>query len=156
MAHFAKLGLNNVVTEVIVIDNIKTMTPGGIEREDIGVEYLTGLYGHETWRKCSYNSHGGVRYDSENNPTDQPAFRANYPGPGWIYDSELDIFHQPQPYASWTLNTTTGYWEPPIEQPIETEEEFNANQRYRWNEDAYQADNSTGWILSLKEMGPTD
>lgn len=153
MAHFAKLGLNNVVTEVIVVDNINCMTNGGIEKEEIGVEFLKGIYGHETWKKCSYNCHGGVRYDENNNPTDLPAFRANFPDPGWIYDAELDIFHHPQPYASWTLNTTTGYWEPPIERPIETDEEFAARKFYVWNEDVHQADNTAGWVLEQQDQG---
>ena len=36
MAHFAKLGLNNIVEQVVVVRNIDTMTEGGIEQESIG------------------------------------------------------------------------------------------------------------------------
>jgi hypothetical protein len=32
MAHFAKLGIDNVVTAVVAMDTITTMTRGGIEK----------------------------------------------------------------------------------------------------------------------------
>jgi hypothetical protein len=41
------------------------------------------------------------------------------------------------PFASWTYNTTTFVWEPPIPKP-----DGNAI----WDEYAYQADNTTGWV----------
>ena len=62
-----------------------------------------------------------------------------------------DIFHPAKPYASHTLNTTTGHWDPPIPQPELSEEEVAAMSYYRWDEDAYQADNTTGWILETRE-----
>ena len=50
---------------------------------------------------------------------------------------------------SWTLNTTTGKWQPPIEQPTTlTDEQLEAFIYYKWDESAYQADNTTGWILN--------
>ncbi|BCU96563.1 MAG: hypothetical protein CM15mV12_3360 [uncultured marine virus] len=39
------------------------------------------------------------------------------------------------------LNTTTGRYEPPIAQP------YSSNQRYEWDESAYQADNTQGWVV---------
>jgi hypothetical protein len=44
--------------------------------------------------------------------------------------------HQ-QPYASWTYDATNFVWEAPIAKPD--------GESY-WDEDAYQADNETGWI----------
>ena len=41
------------------------------------------------------------------------------------------------PFASWTYNTATFVWEPPIPKP-----DGNAV----WDEYAYQADNTTGWV----------
>ena len=43
MAHFAKLGIDNTVLEVLVVNNVDTMTPQGEEREEIGVEFLHKL-----------------------------------------------------------------------------------------------------------------
>ena len=56
MAHFAKLGLNNVVEQVVTVRNIDTMTEGGIEQESIGVAKLVEDTGHSTWIKCSFNT----------------------------------------------------------------------------------------------------
>ena len=60
MAHFAKLGIDNKVIAVFVMDNITTMTNGGIEKEDIGIAHLIKHHGHESWKRCSYNTHAGV------------------------------------------------------------------------------------------------
>jgi len=147
MAHFAKLGLDNVVTAVLAMDTIDTMTRGGIEREDIGVAHLVKHHGHENWKKCSYNTSQGVHREGGT------AFRANYPGIGWYYNSEHDIFHPAKPEGndSWTLNTTTGMWEePPITKPEEPGEGA-LRPYYVWDEAAYQADNTTGWVLVTPE-----
>jgi hypothetical protein len=40
MAHFAKIGLNNIVTDVLVVANRETMDSNGVEHESIGVEFL--------------------------------------------------------------------------------------------------------------------
>ena len=121
MAHFAKLGVDNIVLEVVYMDTIKTMTSGGIEKEEIGVAYLKEHHGHETWKKCSFNTFGNVHNEGGT------PFRANYPGIGDYYNSTNDIFHAPRPTdmngqscTSWTLNTTTGLWTPPITKPIHT------------------------------------
>ena len=145
MAHYAKLGLDNIVTAVVAVDTIDCMTRGGIEREDIGLAHLVKHHGHELWKKCSYNTRGG-----EHSGGGTP-FRANYPGIGWYYNSEHDIFHPASPYASYTLNTTTGMWEAPIAQPELTDAQAEAGSYYRWDEDAYQADNTAGWVLETRE-----
>jgi hypothetical protein len=49
MAYFAKIGLDNVVLNVIKVDNINTMTPEGEIQAEIGVAFLTNMTGHETW-----------------------------------------------------------------------------------------------------------
>ena len=64
--------------------------------------------------------------------------RKNYAGIGFHYDGTG--FYEPQPYSSWTLNETTYYWEAPLTYPTD-------GLQYEWDEDAYQADNTTGWVL---------
>jgi len=145
MAHYAKLGLDNIVTAVVAVDTITCMTRGGIEKEEIGLAHLVKHHGHELWKKCSYNTYAGVH---KNGGT---PFRANYPGIGWYYNSEHDIFHPAKPHASWTLNTTTGHWDAPIPEPERTEAEMEAMSYYTWDEEAYQADNTTGWVLNTPE-----
>ena len=148
MAHFAKLGVDNIVLEVVYMDTIKTMTSGGIEKEEIGVAYLKEHHGHETWKKCSFNTFGNVHNEGGT------PFRANYPGIGWYYDSTNDIFHSSRPTdkdgdpcTSWTLNTTTGLWTSPLTKPTLTDEETTAAKIYQWDESVYLADNTKGWVL---------
>ena len=112
MAHFAKLGIDNIVLEILVINNVDTMTPQGEEREEIGVEFLRKLTGHETWKQTSYNR----------------SFRKNYAAIGYTYDSTRDAFISPKPYASWTLDENTCSWKPPTPAPT------TENKTYSWNE----------------------
>ena len=78
MAHFAKIGIDNKVLAVLAVDTINTMTNGGIEKEEIGVAYLTKHHGHEVWKKCSYNT------KENKHMLDGTPFRANFPGIDWI------------------------------------------------------------------------
>jgi hypothetical protein len=120
MAHFAKIGIDNMVLEVLVVNNVDCMTPQGEEREEIGVEFLKKLTGHESWKQTSYNG----------------TFRKRYAGYGYTYNSELDAFVPPKPYASWTLDNATAAWAPPTPMPT-TEGKI-----YTWNESTLSWDES--------------
>jgi hypothetical protein len=63
-------------------------------------------------------------------------------GIGDTYDVDNNNFKSPQPYASWTFNNTSWNWEAPTAMPSQTGDEV-----YYWDEDAYQADNTTGWPI---------
>ena len=138
MAHFAQLDENNVVTQVIVVSNEDTSDSNGVEVEEIGVAFCKKLLGADTnWKQTSYNNNMRVRYA----------------GIGYSYNAELDAFIPPQPYASWTLDSETADWVSPLgAAPSLTEEEQAAFSYYRWDEDAYQADNTTGWVLETPEL----
>ena len=142
MAHYAQLGVDNIVVKVWTLDNINSMTSGGIEKDEIGQAYLKEHHGDLTLVKCSYNTHQGVHI------LGGTPFIANYPNVGYYYSSTHDIFYEPRPKdkdgdscTSWSLNTTTGMYEAPITQPT-----GSVGKYYVWDESAYQADNSTGWI----------
>ena len=111
MAHFAKIGLNNIITEVLVVTNRETMNAQGNEQESIGVEFLKALTGHATWVQTSYNG----------------SIRKNYAGIGYTYDSARDAFISPKPFESWVLNETTCLWEAPVAMPTD-------DKKYSWNE----------------------
>jgi hypothetical protein len=112
MAHFAKVE-DGIVTAVIVA-----------EQEFIN----SGAAGDpESWVQTSYNTRMGVHYGPNGLPSGQPHLRGNYAGYGYVYDSRLDAFYLPQPFASWSLNETTFTWEPPIPMPID-------NNSYGWDE----------------------
>ena len=133
MAHFAQLDENNVVTQVIVVSNDDTSDSNGVETESIGVAFCQKLLGADTnWKQTSYNSNMRVRYA----------------GIGYSYNAGLDAFVPPQPYASWTLDSGTADWVSPLgAAPVLTDEQTAAGSYYRWDEDAYQADNTAGWVL---------
>jgi len=142
MAHFAKLDENNVVLRVSVIDNSNILDGDGNESESIGVDYINSTHPHEagqfTWKQTSYNNN----------------FRGNYAGPGMVYMegaatlgvASTDVFMEPRPSSSWTLNPTTPTWDPPIPRPDHTLEMSDNYQHWSWDEDAYQTDNTTGWV----------
>ncbi len=62
-------------------------------------------------KRTSYNTQGG-----EHKLGGTP-FRKNYAGVGHIYDPVRDAFYVEQPYASWTLDESTCYWQPPFPMP---------------------------------------
>ena len=144
MAHFAQLDENNVVTQVIVVGNSDTADVNGVESENIGVAFCQSLLGAETnWKQTSYNAN----------------MRGNYAGIGMKYMTGVatlgvgstDVFVPQQPHASWTISTTEARWEAPLTEPTLTDEQRVAGSYYTWDESAYQADNSTGWILTTPE-----
>ena len=73
--------------------------------------YWEGYYGG--CKRTSYNTQGGVH------KLGGTPFRKNYAGVGYIYDPVRDAFYVEQPYASWTLDESTCYWQPPTPRPEE-------------------------------------
>jgi len=136
MAHFAKIDENNVVTQVIVVSNDDIKDPHtGEEDEILGIAFCKKLLGGN-WKQTSYNNNMRVRYA----------------GIGYSYNAALDAFVLSQPFASWTLDNDTADWVSPLgAAPALTDEEVAAFSYYRWDEDAYQADNTTGWVLETPE-----
>jgi len=141
VGHWAKIDENNIVQEVIVIKE---------------AELDTGNWGDKAnWIKTSYNTYEGKHYTpkdhqdfSEESADQSKAIRYRYAGIGDVYDATNDVFYAQQPFASWTLNKTTWAWEAPITPAKFTEEQIAANKYYVWDEDAYQADNTKGWVLT--------
>ena len=131
MAHYAFIDENNIVTEVIV----------GKNEGNFDWELQYGIYKGQLCKKTSYNTRGGVHYDSETNEpsNDQSkSFRKNYAGIGFTYDHERDAFIPPKPFESWILNETSCLWDSPIPMPE--------------NEKSYKWDESTlNWIEITQE-----
>ena len=121
MAHFAKIGLDNLVTDVLVVTNRETMDSSGVEHESIGVEFLKTLTGHETWIQTSYNG----------------TIRKNFAGIGYTYDSQRDAFIPPKPYSSWTLVKETCRWVSPVAYPTD-------GKIYNWDEE------TLSWIEAMQ------
>ena len=140
MGHWAEIDENNIVIRVLVIKES---------------ELDTGNWGDKSkWIKTSYNTFEGKHYVpkdhqdwSEESADQSKALRFRYAGIGMKYDATNDLFYEQQPYASWTLNTTTWVWDPPLTTPTLTDEERTAGKYYEWNESLYQSDNTQGWEL---------
>ena len=120
MAHFAQIGIDNVVLRVDVVRNEDILDENGNESEEVGIRHQRSVHGQLTnWLQTSYNNN----------------FRCRYAGIGMVYNNQYDVFLNPQPYSSWILNTETYEWDPPIPEPELTEEQTEAGSSYEWNED---------------------
>jgi|TARA_R110000765_G_scaffold369902_2_gene460137 hypothetical protein len=134
MAHFAQLDENNIVIQVIVVadsDAAKDASQSwSTWNEAGGIAFCRSLLGADTnWVQTSYNNN----------------IRFRYAGVGMKYDSTNDVFYLPQPYASWTLNTSTWQWEPPVALPSDAGSNDDGTEfvTYTWNED------SGGWTRTV-------
>jgi hypothetical protein len=123
MASFAKLDINNIVINVIAVNN-NELLDNGVESEEKGIIFLKSLYGQDTiWKQTSYNTQGGKYYTQVDRKfVYDPAlqykeFRKNFAGIGFTYNPSLDGFIPPKLYQSWTLDTETCTWIPPIDKP---------------------------------------
>lgn len=111
MAHFAKLDENNIVLAVHVVNN-EVITIDGVESEQAGIDFLSGLHGYNKWKQCSYNG----------------SIRKNYPGEGFQYDESRDAFIPKKPYESWVLDEDSCQWVAPSQMP-------NDGKTYVWDEE---------------------
>lgn len=130
MAHYAFLDENNIVTQVIV----------GADENEGGTDWEQE-YGA---LRTSYNTHGGIHYNSETGEPSEDqskAFRKNYAGIGFYYDEERDAFIPPSPFPSWILNEQSCLWEPPTPMPQEG--------LWRWDEE------TISWV-DVSEPSPTE
>ena len=120
MAHFAELDENNIVLRVIVVSDDDAID---------GEVFCNNLLGGR-WEQTSYNTRGGVHYDSETGtPDGGVALRKNYAAIGHIFDEERDAFRAVRQYPSWTLDEETCYWEPPVPKPPS-----DPGGHYEWDE----------------------
>ena len=108
MAHYAFINPENIVVKVIVgVDETETQMDNGVE---VGgsAEAWEAFYAAQPWhegltcKRTSYNNN----------------IRKQYAGIGFTYNAEADVFVIPQPYPSWTLDSSHD-WQPPVARPEE-------------------------------------
>ncbi len=126
MAHFAEIDNNNIVQRILVVSN------SNASNEAAGIAFCKALLGSDTnWVQTSYNDN----------------IRHRFAAIGMKYDATNDVFYKQQPYASWTLNTSTWEWEPPVPEPDDAgfDDEDNPTQlvQYTWDEDTRAWTNRT-------------
>jgi hypothetical protein len=103
MGHYARVE-DGIVTQVIVAD---------------GPDWCEQNLGGE-WVQTSYNTHGGIHSGGKF------PIHKNYAGIGYLFDGVG--FYAPQPYPSWTKNSSTYLWEAPTPYPTD-------DKHYNWNEE---------------------
>jgi len=139
MAHFAKLGANGKVIQVLTMDNDKMLNADGVEDENVGQQWLEthNNWPAQMWIQTSYNTSSNTHSSGDNSK----AFRGNYAGIGYEWDEDNNIFWPKKPYASWVKDTTTAQWKSPIgDAPALTAEQEAQNTAethmwgYSWNE----------------------
>ena len=137
MAHFAKLGANSKVIQVLTLNNGDMLNADGVEDESVGQQYLErhNNWPAQMWIQTSYNTSAGTH------KLGGTPLRGNYAGIGYIWDEDNNIFWPPKPFPSWVKNTTTAEWNSPKgAAPDLTAEQTSQNEalshfwRYNWNE----------------------
>ena len=145
MAHFAKISEDNRVLTVNAVNDSNALT------EEAGQTYLERCHGWPAhlWKQTSYNT-----MNNQHRLGGTP-FRGNYAAIDHTWDAENEIFWPEQPFPSWTKDISNAKWISPLgEPPALTAEEEAQNEaithswHYVWDESAYQADNTTGWVLT--------
>ena len=143
MATYAKIGLSSQIIDVIEVENNACLDADGNFDENVGAEFLANLYKWPTscFKRADQNTRNKIHYDRETNEAsaDQSkAFRKHCAELGGTYDSVRDVFLPKQPYASWTFNYSTWYWEPPVEKPADVVD--GVPRIVRWNEETISWD----------------
>ena len=143
MAHFAKLGANSKVIQVLTLNNSDMLNADGVEDETVGQQYLEthNNWPAQMWIQTSYNTSGGTH---RNGGT---PFRGNYAGIGYTWDEDDQIFWPKKPHASWVKHNASASWKSPIgDAPALTAEQESQNTpadentpathawHYNWNE----------------------
>jgi len=145
MAHFAKIGLNGKVLQVLTLNNSDMLNADGVEDESVGQQYLErhNNWTAQMWIQTSYNTKGNKYYNEDGTEGDQSkALRGNYAGIGMIWDEDNEIFLSKKPYPSWVKDLTNACWKSPIgDAPEKTAEQQAQNDakthlwHYIWNEE---------------------
>ena len=139
MAHFAKLGSNGKVIQVLTLDNKDMLNADGVEDESVGQQYLEqhNNWPAQMWIQTSYNTSGNTHSSGDNSK----AFRGNYAGIGHTWDEDDQIFWPKKSYASWVKNNSEARWQSPIgDAHALTAEQTSQNEAgthswsYVWNE----------------------
>ena len=137
MAHFAKIGMNGKVIQVLTCGNGDMLNADGVEDESVGQQYLErhNNWPAQMWVQNSYNKQENLH------KLGGTPLRGNYAGIGYEWDEDNQIFWPKKPYPSWVKDTSDASWHSPIgDAPALTAEQTSQNEAgthswsYVWNE----------------------
>ena len=132
MAHYAFLDSNNIVTEVItgIDEDDKSTLPSKYSSwEEF---YLSMRPQYVACKRTSYNMYGNEHKKGGTK------FRGNYAGIGFTYDPDKDVFIEPQPYNSWTLDESKWQWKAPKDKPDDGKDYIWNENKGEWEEIVYE------------------
>ena len=115
MAHFARI-IGGKVVSVISLNNEDILDLEFPESEEKGKDLIESLGLLGEWVQTSYNKN----------------FRGQFAGIGMEWNGQ--VFHAPQPFPSWTLDSD-GLWNAPVSYPDD-------GQAYSWDEE------DLAWVLA--------
>ena len=151
----SKEGVEDAAELQVIDDQIQALREEIENIPPIGTDdtlYWEGWYRHhgkvQAVRRMSYNTQGGVH------KLGGTPFRKNYAGVGYIYDSVRDAFYSAQPYASWTLNEDTCYWEAPTPRPEGMDWHWNEATLEWLDKPGYKEDSNFIYDETLKRWVP--
>ena len=98
MAHFAKLNSSSFVVDIVVLTNETLLDGQGNETEQLGIDYLKSLTGHDDWTQASYNA----------------GFRVIYPSIGDYYNIEKNRFEPQKTHEDYIWKEESYSWEHPL------------------------------------------
>lgn len=136
MEYFAQLDENNIVLQVILVSSDDIKDSNGNVSEEIGIFLCKQLVNNQTlrWKRTCFEG----------------SFRGRFGNVGYTYDENLDIFIEPQPFPSWSLDQITGDWISPLGPKPSLTENQVGSYLYLWEENLYNSDNTKGWVLTKK------
>jgi hypothetical protein len=131
MAHFAKISEQNEVIHVVTFNDKDMLDSSNQPSESIGQKYLekNNHWPSHLWIQCSYNTFQG-KHVRGGTP-----LRGNFPGIGYIWDTENKIFIKQKPYPSWIKNVQEARWQSPIGDAPTLVFEDSLQKTYIWNEE---------------------
>ena len=146
MAHFAKIGMNGKVIQVLTMDNEEMKDSDGNEVEAKGQEWLErhNNWPAQMWIQTSYNTFNNKHKSGD----DSKAFRGNYAGIGFEWDEDNNMFFPKKPFASWVKDLTNATWISPIGDPpalTAEQQEQNEDGTHKWAH--FWNENEQSWDL---------
>ena len=103
-ALFCSLDSSNIVLNLFVIDEADVIAHGGNQSAEAAIWVKDNIRPLEA---------GEVNYVQTSADS---SFRAHRASEGYIFDSANDVFYEPQPYPSWSLDASW-VWQAPVTFP---------------------------------------
>ena len=142
MASFAKISETNLVISVLAFNDSDMLNADGVETETVGQQYLEthNNWPAHLWIQTSYNTRNNKYHNQDNTLAEDQskAFRGNFPGIGYTWDEDNNMFFPPKTFSSWVKDISTASWKSPLGYSPELTEEQIADKNneyfYNWNE----------------------